>query len=53
MADPAVAALPCSSLSLGLGSNALKSLTKLQLVDVKVDLSGLIPGAKLDLDLLP
>jgi RNA polymerase sigma factor (sigma-70 family) len=41
------------NLSLRLGSNALKSLTKLQLVDVKVDLSGLIPGAKLDLDLLP
>jgi RNA polymerase sigma factor (sigma-70 family) len=41
------------SLKLGLGPNALKSLTHLQLADVKLDLSGLIPGAKLDLALLP
>jgi hypothetical protein len=41
------------SLTLGLGANPLRSLTHLQLADVALDLSGLIPGTKLDLNLLP
>jgi hypothetical protein len=39
-------------LSLGTTSNLVRSLTRLELADVHVDLSGLLPGTKIDLDLL-
>jgi hypothetical protein len=40
-------------LSVGVGRDLLGSLSHLQLLDVGVDLSGLLPGAKLDLGLVP
>jgi RNA polymerase sigma factor (sigma-70 family) len=41
------------SLSLGLSPDLVKSLGHLELLDVQLDLSGLVPGAKVDLGLLP
>jgi hypothetical protein len=39
-------------LSLGATSDLVGSLTHLRLADVHLDLSGLVPGTKVDLDLL-